>query len=80
MLTIEQRTELDAVMRKHHGNVALACRALCRGATENVGSIFDTSSPAMTSLCRSVRRRSQRRGCTQGVRRGRLSLSSMFGF
>ena len=29
MLTIEQRAELDAVMRKRHGNVALARRARC---------------------------------------------------
>ena len=29
MLTIEQRAELDAVMRRRHGNAALACRARC---------------------------------------------------
>ncbi len=29
MLTSEQRTELDALMRKRHGNAALARRARC---------------------------------------------------
>jgi hypothetical protein len=29
MLTREQRTHLDALMRKRHGNAALACRAWC---------------------------------------------------
>ena len=29
MLTIEQRAELDAVMRKRHGNAALTRRARC---------------------------------------------------
>lgn len=29
MLTIEQRVELDAVMRKRHGNAALSRRARC---------------------------------------------------
>ena len=29
MLTIEQRAELDAVMRRRHGNAALARRARC---------------------------------------------------
>lgn len=59
MLTIEQRAELDVVMRKRHGNAALARRraAFCCGVMENAQSIFVTSLPATTSLHRSGRQR-----------------------
>ena len=88
MLTIEQRAELDAVMRRRHGNAALARRARCVVLWSDGERRVDIRSKLACNdeFVSSGRGRSRRRGwpgwclCIRVARPGRLWPSSMLGF